>query len=79
MFIILFRYFYVLFYPEIQENITLNDTLTVLGLSTDMELSNKYGRSNLFNNNYLIVLTGLLQYGLYTSDYSKSAFTVSPH
>lgn len=74
---LIFRYFYVLFLPEFRERRTLNDIFEVLGFSTDIQEGYKYGKSNLINNNYLIVFTGFIQYRLYTSDYSKSAFSVS--
>ena len=51
--------------------------MRVLGLAADIEEDNKYGKSNLINNTYLIVLTGYIQSKLYTSEYSKSAFSVS--
>lgn len=70
------RYLYVLFLPEFEKHTKLNDLFIILGFSTDIE-GTKYGTSNLLTYNYLIVLTGFLQYRLYTSDYSKSAFSVS--
>jgi hypothetical protein len=73
----LYRYFYVLLENEISSHKTLENTLRVLGLAADIEKDNKYGRSNLINNTYLIVLTGFIQSKLYTSEYSKSAFSVS--
>jgi hypothetical protein len=63
--------------PEFLERKTLNDVFIVFGFATDIQEGNKYGQSNLFNNNYLIVFTGFIQYRLYTSEYSKNAFTVS--
>lgn len=63
--------------PEFEKNTKLNDIFIVLGFATDTIDGNKYGKSNLFNNNYLLVFTGYLQYTLYTSEYSKSAFSVS--
>jgi hypothetical protein len=51
----------VLFLKEFQDpdNKDINDVFTVLGIITDIEYDDKnnplkYGRSNLFNNNYLI-------------------------
>lgn len=66
----------MLFLPEFQRRKTLNDVFLVLGFATDVVEGRKYGHSNLFNNNYLVVFTGFIQYRLYTSDYSKTAFTV---
>ena len=63
--------------PEFRARHTLNDIFIVFGFATDTEEGNKYGKSNLFNNNYLIVFTGFIQYRLYTSEYSKKAFSVS--
>eukprot|EP00345_Euplotes_harpa_P004216 CAMPEP_0168328666 /NCGR_PEP_ID=MMETSP0213-20121227/6642_1 /TAXON_ID=151035 /ORGANISM="Euplotes harpa, Strain FSP1.4" /LENGTH=158 /DNA_ID=CAMNT_0008331831 /DNA_START=585 /DNA_END=1058 /DNA_ORIENTATION=- len=74
-FIASIKYLYVLFLPEFKSNKQLNDVFNVLGFSTDYHDGKKYGTSNLFNNNYLVVFTGFIQYRLYTSEYSKSAFT----
>jgi hypothetical protein len=63
----------------------VNDLFKILGFATEVEKERiggdiywaKYWRNDLINNNYLVVLTGFLQYKLYTSDFSKSAFSVS--
>jgi hypothetical protein len=67
----------VLLVPDISKSKDLDDTLKVIGLSTDYDLDDKYCRSNLFNNNYAILLAAFQQYKLYTTPYIKEAFSVS--
>jgi hypothetical protein len=47
----------------------MNDLLEFLGVATQLKTGHKYFKSNLFNNNWLIVLLSSIQYRIYKSAY----------
>ena len=63
--------------PEFKANKPVNEIFSVLGFNTTYDEERTYGKSRIANNNYLTLLTGLIQYRLYSSKYSQRAFSVS--
>ena len=66
-FIVLIKYLYTLTYEWLDD--ISKSYLEVLGFSTLVIEQNKFFKSNLINNNWLIVLLSYIQYRTYKSDY----------
>lgn len=67
MIIVGIKYIYVLVGYNVNNNPSLYKILFVLGLTNDFEESQKYWRSALINDNWLVVLLAVIQYQLYKS------------
>lgn len=63
------KYFYLLFKPEFDEREKLKEIFDFIGLSqSNDELTGKYYRAELLNNNYALIILCFLQYRIYTSE-----------
>ena len=66
-FIVLIKYLYTLTYDWLDD--ISKEYLEVLGFSTTLNENNKFFKSNLINNNWLIVLLSYIQFRTYKSEY----------
>ena len=72
-FIVTIKYLYSLTFDWMGQ--TTREYLEVIGLATDVEVKNKFFKSNLLNNNWLIVLLSYIQYRTYKSTFYQQHLT----
>jgi hypothetical protein len=73
-FVLFFKYIYVLIAKDIASSKTVYKTLFILGLVTEFDDDNKFWKSALLNDNWLVFLLAMIQYQLYKSKLLGSIF-----